>query len=42
VAFGALLLGEPLPTGVLPIAAALLAAAGTVALARSSPLEARH
>ncbi|GAA3715442.1 DMT family transporter [Nonomuraea antimicrobica] len=42
VAFGALLLGEPLPTGVLPVAAALLAAVGTVALARTSPLEARH
>ncbi|MET8007418.1 DMT family transporter [Nonomuraea glycinis] len=41
VAFGALLLGEPLPTGVLPIAAAALTAAGTFALARSSPLEAR-
>ncbi|MBB6351802.1 DMT family transporter [Nonomuraea muscovyensis] len=42
VAFGALLLGEPLPTGVVPIAAAALTAAGTVALARTSPLEARH
>ncbi|GGO70472.1 DMT family transporter [Nonomuraea cavernae] len=42
VAFGALLLGEPLPTGVVPIAAAALAAAGTVALARTTPLEARH
>jgi drug/metabolite transporter (DMT)-like permease len=41
VAFGALLLGEPLPTGVLPFAAAALTAAGTVALARTSPLEAR-
>ncbi|WP_181019738.1 DMT family transporter [Nonomuraea typhae] len=39
VAFGALLLGEPLPTGVAPIAAAALAAAGTVALARTTPLE---
>ncbi|WP_336215634.1 DMT family transporter [Nonomuraea sp. LPB2021202275-12-8] len=42
VAFGALLLGEPLPTGVLPIAAAALTAVGTVALARTTPLEARH
>ncbi|MEV0596642.1 DMT family transporter [Nonomuraea cavernae] len=42
VAFGALLLGEPLPTGVIPVAAAALAAAGTVALARTTPLEARH
>ncbi|GAA3604392.1 hypothetical protein GCM10022419_106400 [Nonomuraea rosea] len=42
VAFGALLLGEPLPTGILPIAAASLAAADTVALARASPLAARH
>jgi drug/metabolite transporter (DMT)-like permease len=42
VAFGALLLGEPLPTGVAPIAAAALTAAGTVALARTSPLEARN
>ncbi|MEO3875069.1 DMT family transporter [Nonomuraea sp. B12E4] len=42
VAFGALLLGEPLPTGILPIAAAALTAAGTVALARTTPLEARH
>jgi drug/metabolite transporter (DMT)-like permease len=42
VAFGALLLGEPLPTGVAPIAAALVTAAGTVALARTSPLEARN
>ncbi|MEV4223478.1 DMT family transporter [Nonomuraea sp. NPDC049725] len=41
VAFGALLLGEPVPTGVLPIAAAALTAAGTVALARTTPLEAR-
>ncbi|TDD28585.1 hypothetical protein E1286_46880 [Nonomuraea terrae] len=41
VAFGALLLGEPLPTGVLPVVAAALTAAGTVALARSSPLETR-
>ncbi|NRQ40211.1 DMT family transporter [Nonomuraea sp. NN258] len=42
VAFGALLLGEPLPTGLTPIAAAALTAAGTVALARTTPLEARH
>ncbi|MEV0617821.1 DMT family transporter [Nonomuraea sp. NPDC050404] len=42
VVFGALLLGEPLPTGVLPIAAAALTAAGTVALARTSPLEAHR
>ncbi|MFI6742396.1 DMT family transporter [Nonomuraea sp. NPDC050451] len=42
VAFGALLLGEPLPTGIVPIAAALLTAAGTVALARTSPLESRN
>ncbi|MEV0582479.1 DMT family transporter [Nonomuraea sp. NPDC050310] len=41
VAFGALLLGEPLPTGVLPVLAAALAAAGTVALARTTPLDAR-
>ncbi|WP_207755700.1 DMT family transporter [Nonomuraea cypriaca] len=41
VAFGALLLGEPLPTGIAPFAAAALTAAGTVALARTSPLEAR-
>ncbi|MFI7697441.1 DMT family transporter [Nonomuraea sp. NPDC049480] len=42
VAFGALLLGEPLPSGIAPIAAAALTAAGTVALARTSPLEARN
>ncbi|MFG6194871.1 DMT family transporter [Nonomuraea sp. JJY05] len=42
VAFGALLLGEPVPTGILPVAAALLTAAGTVALARTSPLESRN
>ncbi|MGR6923019.1 DMT family transporter [[Actinomadura] parvosata] len=42
VAFGALLLGEPLPTGILPVAAALLTAVGTVALARTSPLEAHN
>ncbi|MGW6499111.1 DMT family transporter [Nonomuraea angiospora] len=42
VAFGALLLGEPVPTGALPVAAALLTAAGTVALARTSPLESRN
>ncbi|TMR92024.1 hypothetical protein EJK15_46850 [Nonomuraea basaltis] len=42
VAFGALLLGEPLPTGIAPIAAAALTAAGTIALARTSPLEARN
>ncbi|MGN9838757.1 DMT family transporter [Nonomuraea sp. H19] len=42
VAFGALLLGEPLPTGIAPIAAAALTAVGTVALARTSPLEARN
>jgi len=41
VAFGALLLGEPLPSGVMPIAAAALTAAGTIALARTTPLEAR-
>ncbi|MEV0150184.1 MULTISPECIES: DMT family transporter [unclassified Nonomuraea] len=41
VAFGALLLGEPLPTGLAPVAAAALTAAGTVALARTTPLEAR-
>ncbi|MDA0637868.1 DMT family transporter [Nonomuraea sp. MCN248] len=41
VAFGALLLGEPLPTGPVPIVAAALAAAGTVALARTTPLENR-
>ncbi|MFE3450745.1 DMT family transporter [Nonomuraea sp. NPDC059194] len=39
VAFGALLLGEPLPQGVVPIAAAALTAAGTIALARTTPLE---
>ncbi|GAA3114774.1 hypothetical protein GCM10010466_02250 [Planomonospora alba] len=42
VAFGALLLGEPLPTGVAStltaLAAAGLTAAGTVALARTTPL----
>ncbi|MEU6719988.1 DMT family transporter [Nonomuraea sp. NPDC046802] len=42
VAFGALLLGEPLPSGIVPVAAAALTAAGTVALARTSPLEARN
>lgn len=42
VAFGALLLGEPLPTGVLPVVAAALTAVGTVALARTSPLEERR
>ncbi|MER7505852.1 DMT family transporter [Nonomuraea pusilla] len=42
VAFGALLLGEPLPTGLAPVAAAALTAAGTVALARTTPLETRH
>ncbi|MET7333013.1 DMT family transporter [Nonomuraea sp. NPDC005650] len=42
VAFGALLLNEPLPTGIVPVAAALLTAAGTVALARTSPLESRN
>ncbi|MGW0809785.1 DMT family transporter [Nonomuraea sp. NPDC002799] len=42
VAFGALLLGEPVPTGIAPIAAAALTAVGTVALARTSPLEARN
>jgi drug/metabolite transporter (DMT)-like permease len=42
VAFGALLLGEPLPSGLAPIAAAALTAAGTLALARTTPLEARH
>ncbi|GAA3098669.1 DMT family transporter [Streptosporangium carneum] len=42
VAFGALLLGEPLPTGVAStltaLAAAALTAGGTVALARTTPL----
>ncbi|GAA0428491.1 hypothetical protein Acor_71310 [Acrocarpospora corrugata] len=39
VTFGALLLGEPLPAnGLAATAAALLAAAGTVALARTTPL----
>jgi drug/metabolite transporter (DMT)-like permease len=42
VAFGALLLGEPVPSGLLPIAAAALTAAGTIALARTSPLEAHN
>lgn len=41
VAFGALLLGEPLPSGLAPILAAALTAAGTVALARTTPLEKR-
>ncbi|MEV4101450.1 DMT family transporter [Nonomuraea sp. NPDC049649] len=41
VAFGALLLGEPLPTGLAPVVAAAVAAAGTVALARTTPLETR-
>ncbi|GAA1022617.1 hypothetical protein Aple_021540 [Acrocarpospora pleiomorpha] len=41
VAFGALLLGEPLPSGVPPLLAAAVAAAGTVALARTSPLDRR-
>lgn len=41
VAFGALLLGEPLPSGLAPIFAAALAAVGTVALARTTPLEKR-
>nr|BFE87452.1 hypothetical protein GCM10020093_100530 [Planobispora longispora] len=40
--FGALLLGEPLPSGaadtLVALAAAALAAAGTVALARTTPL----
>ncbi|MBB2910104.1 drug/metabolite transporter (DMT)-like permease [Streptosporangium becharense] len=44
VAFGALLLGEPLPTGTASMLTALLAsaltAAGTVALARTSPMSA--
>ncbi|WP_240506570.1 DMT family transporter [Thermoactinospora rubra] len=39
VAFGALLLGEPLPSGLPSIVAAALAAGGTVALARTTPLE---
>ncbi|WP_440073128.1 DMT family transporter [Streptosporangium sp. OZ121] len=42
VAFGALLLGEPLPTGaastLTALAAAALTAAGTVALARTTPM----
>jgi hypothetical protein len=46
VAFGALLLNEPLPTGVGPVVAATLTTAltagGTIALARTTPLEARH
>ncbi|GAA4057973.1 DMT family transporter [Nonomuraea soli] len=42
VAFGALLLGEPLPSGILPILAAALAAGGTFALARTTPLERTH
>ncbi|MFC7644375.1 hypothetical protein ACFQX6_29480 [Streptosporangium lutulentum] len=45
VAFGALLLGEPLPTGtastLTALAAAALIAAGTVALARTSPMTPR-
>lgn len=41
VAFGALLLHEPLPQGFVPILAAALTAAGTVALARTSPMQIR-
>nr|WP_062336317.1 DMT family transporter [Herbidospora sakaeratensis] len=42
VSFGALLLGEPLPAnGLAATAAAALAAAGTVALARTTPLSKR-
>jgi len=39
VAFGALLLGEPIPAGPVAIAAAVLAACGVIVLARTSPLE---
>ena len=39
VAFGALLLNEPLPQGALPFLAAALTAVGTVALARTSPVQ---
>ncbi|MCG5219001.1 DMT family transporter [Streptosporangium sp. KLBMP 9127] len=46
VAFGAILLGEPLPTGTASLltafAAMLLAGAGTVALARTTPLHHTH
>ncbi|MGJ6967486.1 DMT family transporter [Streptosporangium sp. G11] len=46
VAFGALLLGEPLPTGaastLTALAAAALTAAGTVALARTTPMSPSH
>ncbi|GAA2860682.1 hypothetical protein GCM10010517_19330 [Streptosporangium fragile] len=46
VAFGALLLGEPLPTGtastLTALVAAALTAAGTVALARTSPMSPTH
>ncbi|GAA0951860.1 DMT family transporter [Nonomuraea longicatena] len=39
VVFGALLLGEPMPTGVVPVLAAAITVVGTFALARTSPLE---
>jgi drug/metabolite transporter (DMT)-like permease len=46
VAFGALLLGEPLPTStssmLIALAAAALTAAGTVALARTTPMSPTH
>src|SRR5690606_17365903 len=46
IAFGAVLLGEPLPTGVteatIAAAAAALTAGGTVALARTTPLTQRR
>lgn len=46
VVFGALLLGEPLPTGVAAVltalAAAALTAAGTVSLARTTPMSPSH
>lgn len=39
VAFGALLLGEPIPAGPVAVAAAALAVYGVIDLARTSPLE---
>ena len=39
VAFGSLLLGEPIPAGPVAIAAAVLAVCGVIDLARTSPLE---
>ncbi len=39
VAFGALLLGEPIPAGPVTVVAAALAVCGVIVLARTSPLE---